>query len=257
LTNKVNICGINFDNLTIGESLASIENLIETRKQATVFHLNIDCLCIARNDLKLKEIYKKTDLILPDGMPLIWASKLLGTPLKEKISGPDLLPKICAMAAKKSYRIFLLGGKDGVAQRAKKVLENKYNGIKIVGFYHGYFDKNGDENSRVISMIRGEKPDILVVAFGTPLQEKWINKHLKELDIPLSIGVGAAIDFLSGSIPRAPLWMQKNGLEWLFRLILEPKRLWKRYLLRDTKFFYLLLCQLIGNKRKGSSIMWL
>jgi N-acetylglucosaminyldiphosphoundecaprenol N-acetyl-beta-D-mannosaminyltransferase len=100
----------------------------------------------------------------------------------------------------------------------------------------------------VISIIRGVKPDILVVAFGTPLQEKWIEKNLEKLGIPLCIGAGAAIDFLSGNIPRAPVWMQRAGLEWFFRLVLEPRRLWRRYLVRDTKFIYLLLCQLLGRK---------
>ena len=250
MNKKVNICGVDFDNITMEQSLNLIEELIKTKKQATVFHPNVDCVCIARDDGELMEIYKKSNLLLPDGMPLIWASRILGSRLKEKISGPDLLPKICEMASRNKYSIFLLGGRDGIAKRAAEGFQNKYTGVKIAGFYHGYFDKKGNENSEVISIIRKERPDILVVTFGTPLQEKWINNNLKELDVPLCIGAGATIDFLSGNIPRAPEWMQRRGLEWFFRLILEPRRLWKRYLIRDTKFIYLLLCQLIDNTKK-------
>ena len=253
MNERVNICGVDFDNITMEQSLKSIEELIEKKKRATVFHPNVDCVCIAKNDRELMEIYKKSNLNLPDGMPLIWASKLLGRPLKEKISGPDLLPKVCELASRNKYSIFFLGGRDGVAKRAAEVFKNKYTGVRVAGFYHGYFDKKGNENSEVISMIRERRPDILVVAFGTPLQEKWLNDNLKELDVPLCIGAGAAIDFLSGNIPRSPEWMQKAGFEWLFRLILEPRRLWKRYLIRDMKFFYLLLCQLIGRKRRVES----
>ena len=249
--NKVNICGINFNNITMEHSLAVIEELIRTKKQATVFHPNVDCVCIANDDKDLMRIYNKSDLVLADGMAIIWASKLLRKPLKEKISGPDLLPRICAMASEKNYNIFFLGGREGVAKKACEVFKGKYKKLRIAGFYHGYFDKAGDENRWVISKIANEKPDILVVAFGTPLQEKWIEKNMEELEANLCIGVGAAIDFHAGTIPRAPRWIQNIGFEWLFRLFIEPKRLWRRYLVRDLKFFHLLLLELIGNKKNN------
>ncbi|OGL42149.1 MAG: hypothetical protein A3C43_05680 [Candidatus Schekmanbacteria bacterium RIFCSPHIGHO2_02_FULL_38_11] len=232
------------------ESLSLIQGSIENKTPSTLFHLSVDCVCIASSDKELDGIYRKSTLVLPDGMLLVWTSRLLGTPLKEKISGPDLLPKICEMSAKKDYRIFLLGGREGVAEKAARVLQNRYKGLKIAGYSHGYFNKEGAENSRVIETIRDKKPDILVVAFGTPLQEKWIFNNLDSFNLPLCcIGVGAAIDFISGNIQRAPEWMQKNGLEWLFRLVSEPGRLWKRYLVKDMKFFYLILRHIIDKKK--------
>ena len=253
MKSKVNICGVDFNNITMENSLSLIQGYIENKTRSIVFHLSVDCVCIASSDKELDEIYRRTTLVLPDGMPLIWAGRLLGTPLKEKISGPDLLPKICEMSAKKNYSIFFLGGKEGVAERAAKVMQNRYKGLKIAGYSHGYFKKTGVENSKVIETIQEKKPDILAVAFGTPLQEKWIFSNMDSFNFPLCcIGVGAAIDFLSGNIQRAPEWMQKNGLEWLFRLVLEPGRLWKRYLVKDIKFFYLLLRQIIDKKKNIS-----
>lgn len=243
------ICNIGIHNISLNETIDLIDQFITKRQQAIVVTPNVDHIIKLQEDEEFKRIYKNASLVLADGMPLLWAAKFLGTPLKAKISGSDLFTRLCEHSADKGYSIFFLGGRPDSAVKAKERLEKKYPQIKIVGVYsppYG-FEKDGKENSKIVNLIRETNPDILFVGLGAPKQEKWIYQYHKELNVPLSIGIGASFEFVSGMIKRAPVWMQQVGLEWFWRLMMEPKRLWKRYLIHDTKFFWLVLKQKLGK----------
>jgi N-acetylglucosaminyldiphosphoundecaprenol N-acetyl-beta-D-mannosaminyltransferase len=247
----VRILGIELSNVTMEEAIESIRTLIYAKKRDFIVTPNVDHIVRLQHDNVSKEIYSHAHLVLADGMPLIWASKFLGTPLKEKVSGSDLFLKLCEVAAKDNFKVFLLGGRGNAAKIASENLSKQFKGLNIVGHYgppFGFEDDN-KENERVISEINSAKPNILFVGLGSPKQEKWIWHNLHKLEISVAIGVGVSIEFASGMIKRAPLWMQKTGLEWFWRLMMEPKRLGFRYL-RDFRFFLLLFnqkCQLVFN----------
>lgn len=231
------------DNLSMEEAINEIDRLIQRRIPSYVVTPNVDHIVKLEHDEEFRQVYEEADLILTDGMPLIWISKLKKNPIKEKVSGSDLFPKVCDMASKKGYKVFLLGAAEGVAAKAAKNLKNKYNGLDIVGTYspsYG-FEKNDEEIEKIISMINKIQPDILAVGLGAPKQEKFLYKYKKRLNVPVSLAIGASIDFEAGNINRAPKWMQKNGLEWFYRLYKEPKRMFKRYLVDDLKIIKILL----------------
>lgn len=225
------------DNLTMKETVLRIDEIIKKGKPSYVVTPNVDHIVKLEKDEEFKKVYSEADLIVTDGMPLIWISKLLKTPIKEKVSGSDLFPKVCELAAEKNYTLFLLGAATGVAEKAAKNLCKKYKGLDIVGMYspsYG-FEENENEINKIIRMINGCKPDILAVGLGAPKQEKFIYKYKEQLGVPISLAIGATIDFEAGNIKRAPKWMQKSGFEWFYRLCKEPKRMFKRYIIDDLK----------------------
>lgn len=225
------------DNLTMKETVLRIDEIIKKGKPSYVVTPNVDHIVKLEKDEEFKKVYSEADLIVTDGMPLIWISKLLKTPIKEKVSGSDLFPKVCELAAEKNYTLFLLGAATGVAEKAAKNLCKKYKGLDIVGMYspsYG-FEENENEINEIIRMINGCKPDILAVGLGAPKQEKFIYKYKEQLGVPISLAIGATIDFEAGNIKRALKWMQKSGFEWFYRLCKEPKRMFKRYIIDDLK----------------------
>lgn len=240
--NRIKFMNISIDNLTMSEAIKKIDHLVQTKKGAYVVTPNVDHIVQVETDNELKEVYKNADLILTDGKPLIWISKLYGYPIKEKISGSDIFPLICALADKKGYSMYFLGGKEGVAIKAITNLKRKFINLKVVGYYsppYG-FENNNDEIEKIINMIKKANPDILIVALGCPKQEKFMYFNCKKLRVPISLGLGATIDFEAGTIKRAPKWMSNNGLEWLYRITQEPKRMIKRYFIDDRKIFKLI-----------------
>lgn len=227
------------DNLTISDAIDRIDKLIQKNNSSYVVTPNLDHIVIMEKDQEFLEIYKKADLILADGKPLIWISKFLGTPIKEKISGADLFPVMCRMAVDNGYSIFILGAAEGVADKAAKNLKEKYPGLKISGIYSPPmgFEKNAEELDKIKRIVQTAKPDILAVSLGSPKGEKFVYRHLKEYEVPLGISIGATIDFEAGNVKRAPKWMSDHGLEWLFRISQEPSRLAKRYLNDAIRIF--------------------
>lgn len=225
------------DNLTMREALMKIDQLIRARKNAYVVTPNVDHLVQMERGGELNDVYRDADLILTDGKPLIWISKWYGTPIKEKISGSDLFPKVCKLAAKRGYRMFFLGAAEGVAAKAAENLTKKYEGLQVVGTYSPPFgfEKDEEEMAKIKQMIKESDPHILIVGLGCPKQELFMYHHRDELGVPISFGLGASLDFEAGNIKRAPRWMADHGLEWLFRITQDPKRLAKRYLVDDIK----------------------
>ena len=242
---KVIIAGVEIDNITMDQTLSFLEELIQKRKVSYIVTPNVDHIIKLQRDLEFRKVYREAACVLPDGMPILWAGKFLGTPLKEKISGSDLVPRLCEIAAQKGYRLFFLGGRPGAADKAKERLSKRLPSLNVAGVYSPPFgfEKNDEENEKIAKMIKENAPDILLVGLGAPKQEKWIYQHYKKLEIPISMGVGVTFEFVAGMVKRAPYWMQTSGLEWFWRLMMEPRRLWKRYLVEDMQFFRLIVAQ--------------
>ena len=229
------------NNLDMQETIYEIEKLIDSDKKSYVVAVNVDVIMKIEQDSYLKKITDNADMVLVDGKPLIWISKLHGNPVKAKVSGSDLVPQLCSVAAEKGYSVFIIGGKDGVAEKAKVRLQNIYPNMNITGTYAPPlgFEKDSEELDRINSMISESKPDVLIVCFGCPKQEKWIYENYQKYDAKVSICAGATVDFLAGNIKRAPKWMSESGLEWFYRFLMEPKRLFKRYFVDDIKIIRL------------------
>lgn len=228
---RIKFLNTHVDNVTMGQAIDRIDELVQKHENSYVVTPNLDHIVMIEKESLFKEIYDNASLILTDGQPLIWISKFKRTPIIEKISGSDLFPNVCELAAKKGYSIFILGAAEGVADKAAANLCKRYPKLIISGTYSPSFgfEKNPSELARIHSMILEAKPDILAVSLGSPKGEKFIYKSRKVLSVPVSMSIGATIDFEAGNISRAPKWMSKFGLEWLYRTIKEPKRLAKRY----------------------------
>ena len=230
LKHSVAVMGLPLANVTADEAVEQIERLILSGGTHQVATANIDFWLNSLNDVHLHRIIAGCSLVLPDGMPLVWISRLLGTPLKERVSGVDMVPRLARLSAEKGYRIYLLGGRPGVAERTTKVLQEMHPGANIVGHHApALADLERMDHGDALERIRAAKPDILMVAFGNPKQEKWIRMHARRSGVPVSIGIGGSMDMLVGDVHRAPSWMQRSGLEWLGRCLQEPSRLLPRY----------------------------
>ena len=230
------------NNVTMSETVTAIEQMIENNKKSYVVAVNVDVVMKIENDPDLKQIVDEADMVLIDGKPLVWISKLQGKPLKAKISGSDLVPILCEVAAQKKYTIFIIGGKDGIAKQAKQKLETRLPEIQIVGTYAPPFgfEKDEKELDKINQMISDVHPDLLIVCFGCPKQEKWIYENISKYDAKVSVCAGATVDFLAGNVNRAPRWMSEHGLEWFYRFLQEPKRMFKRYFVDDVKIIGLI-----------------
>lgn len=228
---RMKFLNTHIDNLTMDEAIQEIDKLIIKNKHSYVVTPNMDHIVLLEKDKEFREIYDNASLVLTDGKPLLWIAKKQGTPIKEKVSGSDLFPKICELSSKRGYRIYILGAAEGVADKAAQNLMRKYKGLQIVGTYSPTFgfEKDEDEVNRIITQINDTKPNILAVALGSPKGEKFIYRIIEKIDVALSISIGATIDFEAGNIKRAPKWMSKAGLEWLFRITQDPARLIRRY----------------------------
>lgn len=229
------------NNVNMDEAIQAIEDMIASEKKSYIVAINVDVVMKIENDSHLKEITDKADMVLVDGKPLEWIAKWHKRPIKAKISGSDLVPILCEIAAEKGYSIFIIGGKEGIAEKAKQNLERDLPGIKIVGTYAPPFgfEKNERELSRINKMISNVHPDILIACFGCPKQEKWIYENYQKYDAKVSVCAGATVDFLAGNVNRAPKWMSDHGLEWFYRFLQEPKRMFKRYFIDDVKILKL------------------
>ncbi|MGQ0570838.1 MAG: WecB/TagA/CpsF family glycosyltransferase [Armatimonadota bacterium] len=204
------------------EALAWVRDRIGGRAPAYVVTLNGALLVQAARDPTLRALVNGAGLVTADGIGVILAARILGVDLAERVAGIDLLVAVCQLAARSGYRIFLLGGAPGIAESTAETLRRQYPALNIVGAQHGFFRPNEEE--AVCAQIRGARPDVLLVALGAPRQERWIQRWSAALDVPVSIGVGGSFDVLAGRVPRAPRWMQRAGLEWLYRAVREPRR---------------------------------
>lgn len=232
MNNRIKLLNTEVDNLTLREAVLAVIAEAETSKPEYVVTPNVDHIVMIEKNLQFKNAYQGAKYRFVDGQPLVLLSKLAGKPLKEKVSGSDLFPEVCAEAAKKGKSIFLLGGRSGVAETAAENLQDDSPRLHIAGTYSPKFgfENNPDEISNIINIVTQTKPDILFVCLGSPKAELFIYEHYLDLNVPVTLSVGAAIDFTAGTIRRAPKWVSNHGLEWMFRLFHEPRRLAGRYI---------------------------
>ena len=222
----LSLLGVKVNQVDYPTTLRQIEKFIKTQQPHHIVTVNPEIIMRAQKDEEFRRVLNAAELSVPDGFGIIWASKIFKKPLKERVTGTDLVNDIARLAAKRGYRIYFLGGEEGVAKKAALNLQQKYPQLKIAGFEAG-----SPYDATLISRIRKLRPEILLVAFGAPKQEKWLNKFKTSLNVPVMMGVGGAFDFISGKVPRAPLWMRQRGLEWLYRLIKQPWRYKRQFAL--------------------------
>ena len=246
---KINILGVGISAIDRNDALQQMEHWIRTREQHYICVCPNHTIMESQKNKRLRRIVNSAGLVTPDGMSVVWGGKLLGNSYIEQVCGSDLMLSFCALAAKKGYTNFFYGGAEGVPELLTEKLCKRFPGLKVVGIYSPPFRPlTTAEDKAVIEIINQANPDVVWVSLGAPKQEFWMADHIEHISSPVMIGVGAAFDFLSGRKRRPPQWMQRNGLEWLFRLLQEPCRLWRRNLYHPL-FFYKLLLQWIGLKQ--------
>jgi N-acetylglucosaminyldiphosphoundecaprenol N-acetyl-beta-D-mannosaminyltransferase len=243
----VRVWGLPLMPYTLDASIERIDELIQQGKPTFIVTANLHYAMLTERRRDLRDVNEQAAFVLADGMPLVWASRLQRTPLPERVAGSDLIWKICELAARRGYRIYFLGGKPGVADKAADLLRERYPGIAIVGASSPPFRKmTSEEENNLIDEMRRLRPHILILAFGQPTGELWMARNCERIQIPVAIQLGASIDFVAGNVRRAPRRFQRYGLEWAFRLAQEPRRLMGRYF-RNGLF---LIRMLFGHTRK-------
>lgn len=247
---RVSIGRARIDDVSMDEAIERIEALIARRRPRYVVTPNVDHLVKLEDDPEFRDVYARAALVLADGMPLVWASRLLGTPLRAKVSGSDLFVAFAEVAARRGYRLYFLGGREGAAARAADILAARHPGLTVCGVDSPPlgFEHDHEATRRLVARIRAARPDVLFVGLGAPKQEKWIHRWHEDLGVPVSVGVGVSFEFVAGMVRRAPMWMQRAGLEWAWRLLMEPRRLWRRYLVEDSRFLWLFLRQWVATR---------
>jgi len=225
------------------QTVAAVERALAGGRRGYIVTPNVDHLVLYREHEAFRTACDEAALRLADGMPIVWASRMLGRPLRARVAGSDLFPMLCQMAAARAHPVFLLGGAAGVAERAAAQLTARFPGLRIAVIYAppAQFEPEGEAAAAAVRAVNTARPALLFVALGTPKQELWVHRHWSRLDADVVVCCGAALDFVAGVQIRAPVWMQRAGLEWLWRLARDPGRLWKRYLVRDAAFLGIFL----------------
>ncbi len=253
---RINIAGVEIDQYSFDEVVERIaEQALSGSTPEYVVTPNADHILTLQKDATFREIYRRAFLVVPDGVSLLWSAKFLRTPLNGRVNGTDLLEKVCALAQEKELKVYFLGGRPDAADLAKATLVKRHPRLQVVGTYcppYG-FESNPAELTLINSKIRAAAPDILFVGLGAPKQEKWIHANYQEIGVPVSLGIGVSFELIANIVPRAPIWMQRFGLEWCFRLLVEPERLWKRYILGNPLFVWLVLQQRFGLSKFAQS----
>ncbi len=228
------------DRISIADASERVHEFVCSGVPNHIVTVNLDFLRLSKLDRSFRDIVNDSAMVVADGMPLVWASRRTGSPLPGRIAGVDLAVECARLAADHGYRMFLLGAAPGVAAAAADVLRSQFPGLAVAGT-HAPSALDDEADAETIRIIKAASPDILLVAFGAPKQEKWISKYKDVLQVPVLMGVGGSFDILSGRVNRAPGWMQQSGMEWFFRFLEEPGRLWRRYFLNDLPTFVQLM----------------
>jgi N-acetylglucosaminyldiphosphoundecaprenol N-acetyl-beta-D-mannosaminyltransferase len=246
---KLNFLGVSMDNLTMAEASASIVAMAAHSEASQISFVNADCVNIAFVDDHYKAVLAASKLVLADGIGIRIAGSILNQNVRENINGTDMLPFLCSAAEQGEVSIYLLGGRSGVPEGAAAWIAQRYPQLRIAGCRNGYFSQ--EEEPGVLEAVRSSGADILLVALGAPRQEKWIAAHKDQLGAKVCIGVGGLLDFYSGRIPRAPVWIRELGMEWVYRFWQEPRRMWRRYFVGNAVFLYRLLGERLHTRTSG------
>ncbi len=223
--------------ISMEETIEAVEDIIKRRIPTQHVVINAYKINLMEKDEKLRNIVNSCPLINADGASIVWAAKMMGIPLTERVTGCDLFQVLVEVAVEKGYKIYLFGAKEDVVTKVKTNFEKKYPGLQIVGYRNGYFTES--DIPEIIQDMHDSGADMMFVAFSSPKKEYWVNKYLNDINIPFVMGVGGSFDIVAGVTERAPMWFQKHGLEWFYRFIQEPRRMWKRYIVGNIKFILL------------------
>lgn len=246
MNNLITLFGIPIRNIMMDESLDQIFQCLEQSGSKVVYFVNAHCVNISRTDRAYLQILQEADMVFADGVGMKIASQFLAEPLVDNVNGTDMYPLLCDRLQKTPCRVYLFGAAPGVVEKLKEKTLAKYPGMTIVGTRDGFFAEQ--DIPEIIQSIKSSNTDLLLVAMGVPLQEKWIAEYAKETGVKVAIGVGGLFNFYSDSIPRAPMWMRKTGLEWVHRLYKEPRRLWRRYLVGNLQFMWTVINKKMSPK---------
>lgn len=243
---RLDVLGCNVDNLTMEETLAVVEGFIASGRPHQHVVVNVDKIVKARDDAQLREIINRCDLINADGMPVVWASRMLGTPLKERVAGIDLFEALMVRAAERGWRVFLLGAREEVVAKVRSIYEARHPELVIAGHRNGYWQPGEEE--AVAEQVRAARADLLFVAISSPMKERFLGRWQAHMRVPFAMGVGGSFDVAAGLVKRAPRWMQRIGLEWFYRFLQEPRRMFRRYFIDDMAFVGMLGGELAARR---------
>ncbi|MDB6032935.1 MAG: glycosyltransferase [Verrucomicrobiales bacterium] len=247
---RVNVLGVGLSVINRPRALGIFIEAVKEERRGYITVTGVHGVMECQQDEALREIHNQAFLCTPDGMPMVWLGKLAGFRDMARVYGPDLMLDVCEASPKAGIRHFFYGGAHGVAAELKEKLSARFPGLEVVGTYEPPFRPlNPEEEAELKAIVSEARPDIIWVGLSTPKQERFMAEYLPKLNTTLMVGVGAAFDFHTGRVKQAPAWMQSVGLEWLYRLIQEPRRLWRRYLTNNPKFVFLLLCNWLGTKK--------
>jgi N-acetylglucosaminyldiphosphoundecaprenol N-acetyl-beta-D-mannosaminyltransferase len=247
---RFNVLGVGVSAISMADAVMAIETWIATRSQNYVCITGVHGVTESQSDPELKSIHNRAGMVTPDGMPLVWLAHLNGRTNVERVYGPDLFLEVAALSLRKGYRHFYYGGGDGVADLLAARMQQRFSGLHIVGTNTPPFRPLSDqEDEAIVNQINAAEPDIVWVGLSTPKQERWMAQHVGRVNAPVFVGVGAAFDFHAGLKRQAPCWMQRSGLEWVFRLITEPQRLAWRYLKNNPRFLFWVAAQHLGLRQ--------
>lgn len=234
---RVDVLGVGVSAVNLDTAAAEIQRWIDDAEQHYVCVSGVHGVMESQRDSALRDIHNESGLTTADGMPLVWSARFAGARAASRVYGPDLMLKMAEQAVRNATRWYFYGGKEGVAQKLAERLTERYPGLLVVGHHTPPFrDLTQSEDEAVIAEINDARPDIVWVGLSTPKQERWMAAHVGRLDAPVLVGVGAAFDIHAGTLRQAPRWMQRSGMEWAFRLVMEPRRLWRRYLRNNPAF---------------------
>jgi N-acetylglucosaminyldiphosphoundecaprenol N-acetyl-beta-D-mannosaminyltransferase len=249
MTKQIRMMGCRIDNLTMEETLQTVEGFIASGSPHQHVVVNVDKLVKAQRDSHLRRIINECALINADGMPVVWASRLLGKPLKERVAGVDLFHALMVRASERGWRVYLLGATQEVVEEVQRRYAARYPGLVFAGVRNGYWKP--EEEPEVVEQIAASRPDLLFVAISSPKKEQFLGSFQARMRVPFAMGVGGSFDVAAGKVRRAPVWMQKAGLEWFFRFLQEPRRMFRRYFVEDMAFFGLLFQEWRQTDRPG------
>lgn len=247
---RTNVLGVGISAVNMPMALARIASWISRREKHYVCVTGVHGVMESQSDPNLRAIHNAAGMVTPDGMPMVWLSRWAGASHVDRVYGPDLMLELCRESMERNYRHFFYGGDDGIAELLAARLTDRFPGLQVVGTWTPPFRPlTEEEDTKLVNTINALKPDIVWIGLSTPKQERFMAEHVGRLDAPVMIGAGAAFDFHAGLKKQAPLWMQRSGMEWVFRLATEPKRLWRRYLTNNPKFVVLVLAHKLGLRR--------
>lgn len=245
MSSRVEFMGCLIDNLSMEETLQKVETFIQSGRSHQHVVINVDKVVKASRDPELRRIINECALVNADGMPVVWASRLLGKSLKERVAGVDLFEALVERSAEKGWRVFFLGAREEVVRAVNDLYGRKFPRLQVAGYRNGYWTP--EEEAGVVKLIADSRPHLLFVAISSPKKEEFLSRYQAEMKVPFAMGVGGSFDVAVGKVKRAPIWMQERSLEWLYRFLQEPGRMFKRYFIDDMYFFWLLFKELLAK----------